>query len=281
MNIIYVKEKLLSFLKEDLGIAGDITSESVGDFSVNCYLEARQDIVLAGSCFFELIFKILDNGAEFSWNLKDGDKVNSGERICTFRVNAKAALFGERTALNLMQRLSGISTLTREYVNLLEGTSIKLLDTRKTTPGLRYFEKYATRIGGAYNHRFGLYDAVMVKDNHIKIYGSLTKAVEMLRNSIPVTSKIEVELENWQQLKEAVSIARYIDILMLDNWEFEEAEQAVSYLRKELGRDIMIEISGRMDKEKIEIYRNLDIDFISTSRLITEAKWVDIGMEVE
>ncbi len=281
MNIIYVNEKILSFLKEDLGIVGDLTSSSVGDLKVNCYIEARENLILSGSVFFEQVFKILNKDSEFSWYYKDGDEVTSGEKICTFRTSAKTALMAERTALNLVQKLSGISTLTRKYVDLIKGTGIKLLDTRKTTPGMRYFEKYAVRVGGGYNHRFGLYDAVMVKDNHIKIYGSISEAVKILRKSVPITAKIEVEIENWQQLDEAISVSEYIDIFMLDNWNYEDAKEAVLNLRKMFGKDIMIEISGRMDEEKIRNFRNLEVDFISTSKMITDAKWVDIGMEVE
>ncbi len=281
MNIIYVNEKILSFLKEDLGIVGDLTSSSAGDLKVNCYIEARENLILSGSVFFEQVFKILNKDSEFSWYYKDGDEVTSGEKICTFRTSAKTALMAERTALNLVQKLSGISTLTRKYVDLIKGTGIKLLDTRKTTPGMRYFEKYAVRVGGGYNHRFGLYDAVMVKDNHIKIYGSISEAVKILRKSVPITAKIEVEIENWQQLDEAIFVSEYIDIFMLDNWNYEDAKEAVLNLRKMFGKDIMIEISGRMDEEKIRNFRNLEVDFISTSKIITDAKWVDIGMEVE
>ncbi len=281
VNIIYVREAIRSFLNEDLGVFGDLSSLALKGEHVKGYLEARENLVLCGSPFFEEVFRILDGEASFSWRFSEGEEVREGEKVCTFRMRAGALLSGERTALNIIQKLSGISTLTRRYVNLLRGTKIKLLDTRKTTPGLRYFEKYATRVGGAFNHRLGLYDAVMVKDNHIKVYGSIATAVKSIRGKVPVTSAVEVEVENWKQLEDVISVAADVDIVMFDNWKLGEIEKAVKYLREKCGKGIMIEVSGRVDEERVKLLRNMDIDFISTSRTITEARWVDIGVEVE
>jgi len=194
--------------------------------------------------------------------------------------DGSALLSAERTALNLLQRLSGIATKTRKMVEILEGSQVKLLDTRKTTPGLRILEKYATKVGGALNHRFGLFDAVMIKDNHIKAYGSLKKAVTEIRKLIPVTMKIEVEVENEDQLNQAISVIDMIDIVMLDNWEIGKVKEAVKKL-KERKPSVKVELSGGIDEEKLNLIKKLPVDFVSTSKLITGASWVDISLEVE
>ncbi|WP_457569400.1 carboxylating nicotinate-nucleotide diphosphorylase [Desulfurobacterium sp.] len=277
---IAIEDYILSFLKEDIGFTGDITSSSLPGKRIKAYIEAKEDFILAGSPFFQKTFEILDKSFGFTWNKREGDQVTKGEIIAYIEGDEKALLTGERTALNLLQHLSGIATNTRKYVKILSGTNIKLLDTRKTTPGLRYFEKYATKVGGAYNHRMGLYDAVMIKDNHIKAYGSVETAVLEISKNIPVTMSIEVEIENWQQLEEATKVKELINIIMLDNWSLQEIDRAITFIRKNLNH-VKIEVSGGITLETLKELRNKDIDYISTSKLITGAKWVDIGMEVE
>ncbi|OMH40831.1 carboxylating nicotinate-nucleotide diphosphorylase [Desulfurobacterium indicum] len=277
---IAIEDYILSFLKEDIGFTGDITSSSLPGKRIKAYIEAKENFILAGSPFFQKTFEMLDKSFEFIWKKNEGNRVAKGEIIAYIEGNEKALLTGERTALNLIQHLSGIATNTRKYVEILNGTNIKLLDTRKTTPGLRYFEKYATKVGGAYNHRMGLYDAVMIKDNHIKAFGSVETAVLEISKNIPVTMSIEVEIENWQQLEEAIKVKELINIIMLDNWSLQEIDRAVKFIRKNFNH-VEIEISGGITLETLKMLRNKDIDYVSTSKLITRAKWVDISMEVE
>ncbi|WP_456397497.1 carboxylating nicotinate-nucleotide diphosphorylase [Desulfurobacterium sp.] len=277
---IIIEDYILSFLREDIGFTGDITSSSLQGKQIKAYIEAKEDFILAGSPFFQKTFEILDENFKFIWKKREGDHIAKGDIIAYIEGNEKALLTGERTALNLLQHLSGIATNTRKYVEILRGTNIKILDTRKTTPGLRYFEKYATKVGGAYNHRMGLYDAVMIKDNHIKTYGSIETAVLKISKNIPITMLIEVEIENWQQLEEAIKVKKLINIIMLDNWSLQEIDRAITFIRKNLSH-VKIEVSGGITLEILKELRNKDIDYISTSKLITEAKWVDIGMEVE
>lgn len=271
---------ILSFLREDLGYTGDISSSGLTGKRITVYVEAKEQFILAGAPVFERVFKLLDGNTSFRWFKKDGDKLKKGEILCEIEGDERVLFSGERTGLNLIQHLSGIATNTRKFVKVLEGTKIKLLDTRKTTPGLRYFEKYATRVGGAFNHRMGLYDAVMIKDNHIRAYGDIVNAVKILREKIPVTTTLEVEVENWQQLEDVLKVKELVDIVMLDNWKPEEMDEGIKFLRKE-APDVKIEISGGITLESLNGLKNKDIDFVSTSKLITEAKWVDIGMEVK
>jgi nicotinate-nucleotide pyrophosphorylase (carboxylating) len=212
--------------------------------------------------------------------VEEGVEVEPGAVVCSVYGEVKAVLAAERTALNLLQRLSGVATNTAKYVKELKGSSIKLLDTRKTTPGLRPFEKYATRVGGAYNHRFGLYDAVMIKDNHLKVYGSLKEAVVALSKVKPVTAAIEVEVENFSQLEEALSVIDLIDLIMLDNWPDEKVEEAVSLIRRR-SSSVKVELSGGVDLKRLKFIKNLPIDFVSTSKLVTGAKWLDVSLELE
>ncbi|SNR61164.1 carboxylating nicotinate-nucleotide diphosphorylase [Desulfurobacterium atlanticum] len=271
---------ILSFLKEDLGYTGDISSSGLNGKIITVYVEAKEEFILAGAPFFERVFKLLDEAISFRWFKKDGDEIAKGDVLCEIEGDERVLFSGERTGLNLLQHLSGIATNTRKFVKVLEGTKIKLLDTRKTTPGLRYFEKYATRVGGAFNHRMGLYDAVMIKDNHIKAYGGIVNAVKILKEKIPVTTMVEVEVENWQQLEDVLKVIEYVNIVMLDNWDLKEIDKAVKILRS-ASFDVKIEISGGITLETLKLLRNKDIDFISTSKLITAARWVDIGMEVK
>jgi len=280
MNPLNLRELIVNFLNEDLGITGDWSSLPLRGRKVRGVLIAKEDFILCGTPFFEEVFRVLDPGTGFRWNFKEGEEVKEGQVVGEVFSDAGALLPAERTALNLLQRLSGVATNTRSYAEVLRGSSVRLLDTRKTTPGLRVFEKYATRVGGALNHRFGLFDAVMVKDNHIKAYGGVERAVRAVRQVIPATTKVEVEVETREELQEALKVIELIDLIMLDNWKEEEVEEAVKLIRERDGR-VKVELSGGITRERLKKVRELPVDFVSTSRLITAAKWVDASLEVE
>ncbi|RUM45419.1 MAG: carboxylating nicotinate-nucleotide diphosphorylase [Desulfurobacterium sp.] len=279
MNDLYLRKLILSFLEEDLGFVGDLTSSLLPDREAEAELIAGEDFLLCGIPVFERVFTVLDGNVSFDWYRGEGTFVKKGDVIGKVSGSVKTLLTCERTALNLLQKLSGIATQTRRYVEVLEGSEVKLLDTRKTTPGLRLLEKYATRVGGALNHRLGLYDAVMVKDNHIKAFGGVQEAVRKVVRSIPITTKVEVEVENEEQLTELLEVIDLVDIVMLDNWKLEEVEEAVKRL-KGTKPSVKVELSGGITLEKLRLIRELPVDYVSTSKIITGAKWVDISMEV-
>ncbi len=279
MNKIYLEKAILSFLEEDLALSGDLTTASIEDRKSAAEVIAKEDFILCGIPFFETVFRLYDNNTTFEWKKREGEEISGGEVIGKVYGNIKTLLTCERTALNILQKLSGIATETRKYINLLKGSKVKLLDTRKTTPGLRHFEKYATKIGGACNHRMGLYDAVMIKDNHIKAFGGVIPAVKSVASSIPVTTKIEVEVENEKQLEEVIQVIELVDIVMLDNWDIDKVENAALKL-KSAKSSIKVEVSGNITIEKIRELKEKPIDFISTSKVITGARWIDISMEI-
>ncbi len=279
MEIPWIRDLILRFLNEDLSSIGDLSTASLPPREGKAEVIAKEDFILCGIPFFEMVFKLYDPSVTFSWRKEEGEEVKKGEIIGKVSGNLKTILICERTALNLLQRLSGIATETRKYAERLRETGITLLDTRKTTPGLRALEKYATRIGGARNHRFGLFDAAMVKDNHIRAYGGVAEAVKAVYNTIPATASIEVEVENWDQLEKLLQVIEMVDIVMLDNWKFEEVNAAVELL-KSRKPGIKIELSGGITLESLEKVKGLKVDFISTSKIITGATWVDVSMEV-
>ncbi len=270
-----VKEHLILFLKEDIGY-GDITTEHIveKDRNVKAIVKAKEPCVVAGIPFFEMLFNLFDPQSKVTVLVNDGEEIEALKEICLVEGNAKTLLTVERTALNLLQRLSGIATLTRRMVNILKGTKAKLVDTRKTCPGLRYFEKYATRVGGATNHRMGLYDAVLIKDNHIKIAGSVKDAIRRVRSNIPFTVKIEVEVSNLEELKEALS--ENVDIILLDNMDPETLRKAVEITR---GR-ALLEASGGVTPQNIREVAETGVDFISSGFITHHATWVDINMKI-
>ena len=280
MNRIYLESLIVNFLNEDLGMAGDITSNALPDVKGRAVLISRERGILCGSEIFNAVFKTVDSTTEIRWFKEEGESFEKDNLICRIEGRLKSILTAERTALNLIQKLSGIATRTREFVAELEGSNVKLLDTRKTTPGLRLLEKYATSVGGATNHRLGLYDAVMVKDNHIKAFGGVKNAVKTIVEKIPVTTKVEVEIENWQQLQEALEVLELIDIVMLDNWPLEEIERGAKEL-KTAKPYITVEVSGGITLENLKKLKDLPIDYISTSKIITTANWIDMSLEVE
>ncbi len=258
-------------LKEDLG-EGDITTDNIvpNDLEWQAEIIAKESIVLCGINFFEETFLSLDEETSSIAHYSDGDRVESGEKILTIKGKAQVLLKGERTALNILQRLSGIATLTNEFVKL--ANPIKILDTRKTTPGLRVFEKYAVVCGGAENHRFGLFDAVMIKDNHIRAAGSISEAVSKVRSKLDDSFKIEVETTNFEEVNEA--LACNVDRIMLDNMSLDEMKNAVNQINKRAE----IEVSGGINKERVKNMSGLNVDYISIGALTHSSKAADISM---
>ena len=265
---------ILSALKEDI-TSEDVSTNSVmpvpkkGEVNLIC----KQDGVICGLQIFERVFTLLDENTEVEFKAADGDKVKKGQLLAVVRGDIKVLLCGERTALNYLQRMSGIATYTSEVAALLHGTGIKLLDTRKTTPNMRIFEKYAVRVGGGYNHRYNLSDGVLLKDNHIGAAGSVAKAVEMAKEYAPFVRKIEVEVENLDMVREAVDAGA--DIIMLDNMSPEDMKEAIRIID---GR-AETECSGNVTKENIDRLTSLGVDYISSGALTHSAPVLDISLK--
>lgn len=271
---LQVDHLILEALKEDIS-SEDVTTNAVMKEAVKGEVEliCKQDGIIAGLEIFERVFKLLDAETEVIFFCKDGDKVTNGQLMGKVTGDIRVLLSGERVALNYLQRMSGIATYTRSVADLLEGTDTKLLDTRKTTPNMRIFEKYAVRVGGGYNHRYNLSDGVLLKDNHIGAAGSVTAAVEMAKEYAPFVRKIEVEVENLDMVREAVEAGA--DIIMLDNMSTEEMQKAISIID---GR-AETECSGNVTKENIGRLTSLGIDYISSGALTHSAPILDISLK--
>lgn len=258
----------------------DITSEDVSTNAVmpedkqgKADLICKQDGIVCGLDIFKRTFELLDDTSRFEANFKDGDEVKKGDLLGVIYGDIKAILSGERTALNYLQRMSGIATITREYMKELEGYLTTLLDTRKTTPNMRPFEKYAVTVGGATNHRYNLSDGVLLKDNHIGAAGSITKAVELSRAYAPFVRKIEVETETLEQVEEAVNAGA--DIIMLDNMDNETMKKAVELID---GR-AQTECSGNVTKERLKEIAEIGVDFVSCGVLTHSAPIMDVSLK--
>lgn len=270
---IVIDKFIICALREDM-TNGDITTDAIlKDEMAEVSLFSRDRGIIAGLDVFKRVFEILDEDASFEFNFSDGDEVNKFELIGKIKAKARAILEGERTALNYLQRMSGIATYTRKIVDTLDSDSVKILDTRKTTPGMRIFEKYAVTLGGAYNHRYNLSDGIMVKDNHIDAAGGIKNAVEKVRRVNPFVKKIEVEVENFDELKEALEAKA--DIIMLDNMKISEIKEACKIINKRA----IIECSGNISLENINNYKNLDIDYISSGAITYKAGVLDLSMK--
>lgn len=267
-------ELILSALREDI-TSEDITTNSVmreyclGEVELIC----KQDGVIAGLGVFARVFELLDEKTEFSFNCKDGDTVKKGEKLGVIRGDIRVLLSGERTALNYLQRMSGIATYTRSVVSLLEGSKTKLLDTRKTTPNMRVFEKYAVKVGGGCNHRYNLSDGILLKDNHIGAAGGVKQAVQMAKEYAPFVRKIEIEVENLDMLREALEAGA--DIIMLDNMSVEDMKEAV---RLTAGK-AETECSGNVTKENIAKLIDIGVDYISSGALTHSAPILDLSLK--
>ncbi|WP_282925059.1 carboxylating nicotinate-nucleotide diphosphorylase [Peptoniphilus genitalis] len=270
---ILIDKYILAALQEDM-TSGDITTDAIlKDERAEVNLRAKDKGILAGLDVFKRVFEILDEDVSFEFYFSDGDKVNNKDLIGKISGRAKAILEGERTALNFLQRMSGIATYTKKMVDALDSDHVKILDTRKTTPNMRVFEKYAVTLGGAYNHRYNLSDGIMLKDNHIDAAGGIREAVEKVRSLNPFVKKIEVEVENFDQVREALEAKA--DIIMLDNMDIEEIKEACKIINKRA----IIECSGNISLENINSYRDLDIDYISSGAITYSAGVLDLSMK--
>lgn len=278
MNSITMKMQADKLIR--MALQEDITSEDVSTNAVmrsavkgTVDLIAKEDGIIAGLDVYARVFQILDEKTEISFNFKDGEAVKKGDLLGTVTGDIRVLLSGERVALNYLQRMSGIATYTKQVSKLLEGSKVTLLDTRKTTPNCRVFEKYAVRIGGGCNHRYNLSDGVLLKDNHIGAAGSVAKAVAMAKEYAPFVRKIEIEVETMEQVKEAVEAGA--DIIMLDNMSTEEMQEAIKIID---GR-AETECSGNVTKENIGRLTALGVDYISSGALTHSAPILDISMK--
>ena len=265
---------ILEALKEDIS-SEDVTTNSVMKKAVKGEVDliCKQDGIIAGLEVFARVFQLLDADTEVQLYCKDGDEVKNGQLMGKVLGDIRVLLSGERVALNYLQRMSGIATYTHSVASLLEGSHTKLLDTRKTTPNMRIFEKYAVRVGGGYNHRYNLSDGVLLKDNHIGAAGSVTKAVQMAKEYAPFVRKIEVEVENLDMVREAVEAGA--DIIMLDNMSTEEMQEAIRIID---GR-AKTECSGNVTRENIGRLTSLGVDYISSGALTHSAPILEISLK--
>ena len=267
-------ELILQALREDI-TSEDITTNSVmphyqaGEVDLIC----KQDGVIAGLEVFKRVFELLDANTEVTFYCKDGDTVKKGEKIGLVRGDIRVLLSGERTALNYLQRMSGIATYTREIADLLGGTKTKLLDTRKTTPNMRIFEKYSVKVGGGYNHRYNLSDGILLKDNHIGAAGGVKEAVRMAKEYAPFVRKIEIEVENLDMLKEALEAGA--DIIMLDNMCVEDMKKAVELCRGKAET----ECSGNVTRENVARLVDIGVDYISSGALTHSSPILDLSLK--
>ena len=278
MNNITMKlnadDLILSALKEDI-TSEDITTNSVmpeyklGEVELIC----KEDGVIAGLEVFKRVFTLLDENTEVTFNCKDGDRVTKGQKLGIVKGDIRVLLSGERTALNYLQRMSGIATYTRKIADLLEGSNTKLLDTRKTTPNMRVFEKYAVKVGGGHNHRYNLSDAILLKDNHIGAAGGVKEAVKMAKEYASFVCKVEVEVENLDMLKEALEAGA--DIIMLDNMSVEDMKEAV---RLTQGKAVT-ECSGNVTKENVARLVDIGVDYISSGALTHSSPILDRSLK--
>lgn len=278
MNNITMKanadDLILLALKEDI-TSEDITTNSVmprfqlGEVELIC----KQDGIVAGLFVFKRVFELLDSDVQVEFLVSDGEKVKNGQKIGTVKGDIRVLLSGERTALNYLQRMSGIATYTNRVVELLKGSKTKLLDTRKTTPNMRIFEKYAVKVGGGCNHRYNLSDGILLKDNHIGAAGSVKKAVEMAKEYAPFVRKIEVEVENLDMLKEALEAGA--DIIMLDNMSVEDMKTAAQLCRGKAET----ECSGNVTEENIAKLTDIGVDYISSGALTHSAPILDLSLK--
>ncbi|WJH27003.1 carboxylating nicotinate-nucleotide diphosphorylase [Paenibacillus sp. CC-CFT742] len=271
-------ESIKNWLREDVG-AGDVTTSVTipAGHQSKAVIHAKDHGVIAGISVAELVFQVVDPSLVFRAMVQDGDEVTRGTTLAEVEGSTHSLLTGERLALNLLQRMSGIATRTRSYVDALEGLSTRLVDTRKTTPGHRMLEKYAVRIGGGANHRFGLYDAVMIKDNHIKGAGGITEAVKRARTVIPHTMTIEVETEDLTQVNEALQAGA--DIIMLDNMHPDQMREAVTIIRKQAPH-VKVEASGNVSLDTIRGIAESGVDVISVGRLTYSFESLDISLDL-
>ena len=275
LSKFYVEDHVKSALMEDIGY-GDITTENLAgenDF-LKAELNTRSEGVLCGCNVFKTVYKILSDDVKIKFYFKDGDIIKKGDKIADLEGPAKDLLMGERVSLNYIQRMSGIATETRKYQDAIAPYSAKIVDTRKTTPNFRAFEKYSVKVGGGAVHRFNLSDCAMIKDNHIRLAGSLTNAVNKLRESISHAHKIEVECDTIDQVKEAVEVKA--DIIMLDNMPVETMKKAVELINHQA----IVEASGNVNLSTVNAIASTGVDIISSSAIVAKAPTLDLALDM-
>ncbi len=300
LNLFVLREIIAQALQEDIGF-GDVTTEALCDpqQTGKAAMRTKEPCIIAGVPVAQMVFEMLDNKLSFEPRVRDGQSLAAGQTVAELEGALRTILIGERTALNLLQRLSGIATMTARYVEAVRDFSVKILDTRKTAPGLRVLDKYAVRVGGGRNHRIGLYDGVLIKGNHIRAAGSITKAIERARRYAPTTLKIEVEVKDLQELQEALETGA--DIIMLDNMSLEEMRHAVKIVKDlsfspspEEGGEFppsragkgarglgpLLEASGGVTLENVRDIAQTGVNFISVGALTHSVKAIDIHLEV-
>lgn len=268
--ILFIKRAL----EEDIG-NGDITTKLLipENSKSEAVFVAKEDFILAGIPFAELVYKILDPDIIFKTYFKEGSSIKKGNIIAKIKGNTHSILSGERVSLNILQRLSGIATLTRKYVEKIKDTKAKILDTRKTTPCMRYMEKYAVRIGGGRNHRFGLFDGVLIKDNHLKVIGNIKEAIEKAKNAHQLL-KTEVEVKNLEEFK--IALNSDVDVIMLDNMSLSDIKKAVKLNNKRA----KLEASGGINLDNIKEIAKTGVDYISIGAITHSARAVDISLKI-
>ncbi|TDJ65369.1 MAG: carboxylating nicotinate-nucleotide diphosphorylase [Proteobacteria bacterium] len=270
-----IKEIVCQALAEDIG-TGDLTAKLIpGSKQADAHVITRDDAILCGTAWFDEVFHQLDSTITIEWHANDSDSIQSGQTICQVRGPARSVLSGERMALNFLQLLSGTATQTRRYVDAINGTQAKILDTRKTLPALRNAQKYAVTCGGGYNHRMGLYDGILIKENHILAAGSITRAVQQAKATAPAGVMIEVEVEDLAEIKEARAVGS--ERLLLDNFDLETLRIAVAETR---GR-AKVEASGGITLENIRAVAETGVDYISIGVLTKDVVAVDYSMRFD
>ena len=274
LNRFLIEEYVKQALIEDIGF-GDITTDNLvtEDDTMKCTLNSRTDGVFCGRNVFKTVFEILDKDIEIKFYVKDGDEIKKGDKLAEVKGSARAVLTGERTALNYIQRMSGIATETRKYQKAIEGYKAKIVDTRKTTPCFRVFEKYSVKVGCGHVHRFNLSDCAMIKDNHVKFAGSLSNAINILKKSISHAHKIEVECDTLAQVEEALNCG--VDIIMLDNMTIEEMKTAI----EKINGATIVEASGNVNLTTLREIASTGVDIISSSAIVAKAPTLDLGLD--
>jgi nicotinate-nucleotide pyrophosphorylase (carboxylating) len=271
-----IKKSIESYLEEDIGWS-DITTALLIDYESKStsYIKVKEEGIIAGLDVVEMIFQLLDPSITFSKKNKDGDKVIPGDIIAEVKGPINPILKGERLCLNLLQRMSGIATYTRHLCNLIKPYNVKVTDTRKTAPGLRYFDRYAVAIGGGVNHRYNLSDAILIKDNHIKLVGGIKEALTRVKAKASHTQKIEIEVQNLNQFQEALKYGA--DIILLDNMTIDSIQKAVKIAQG----NVILEASGNIDESNIVSFAKTGVDVISCGSLTHSVKALDVSMMIE
>lgn len=277
-----IQTQVSQALAEDIG-SGDVTATLIPkNKQITAHLICRENAILCGTDWFDEVFRQLnaasDSIIQILWHFNDGEPLTSEQCVCTLKGNARTILTGERTAMNFLQTLSATATTTASYVKQLEGSEVKLLDTRKTIPGLREAQKYAVRCGGGHNHRQGLFDGILIKENHIMAAGSIANAIQSARNNSPHTLKIEVEIETLEELQQA--LAAEADILLLDNMTNDILKQAVQ-LNKLSQHQAKLEVSGNITHERLSELAHIGIDYISTGAITKHITATDFSLRFE